>query len=173
MPPEPQVIALGVLNALRMLAVGEPLMIAVDDLQWLDSPSADALVFALRRLEPVPLLLAKRPGRPSALERVVDVNGLERLEVGPLSFSASRRLLSDRFGLVLSRQMLRRILAATLGNPLFVLEVGLALLERGVPRVGEDIPVPDRVEDLLGKRVGRLAARSAQGAFGGRAERRS
>ena len=154
--PEPQVIALGVLNALRTLADGEPFMVAVDDLQWLDSPSADALVFALRRLEHVGLLLARRPGRVLPMERVLESWGLERLEVGPLSFSASRRLLSDRFGLVLSRQVLRRILAVTLGNPLFVLEVGRALLEQGVPRLGEDVPVPARVEDLLGRRVGRL-----------------
>ncbi len=156
--PEPQVIALGVLNALRTLGDGEPFMVAVDDLQWLDPPSADALVFALRRLEHVAFLLARRAGRALPMERVLESWRLERLDVGPLSFSASRRLLADRFGLVLSRQVLRRILAVTLGNPLFVLEVGRALLEQGVPRLGDDIPIPGGVDDLLAKRVGRLSA---------------
>ena len=50
-PPEPHAIALGFLNALRALARGGPLLVAIDDVQWLDPPSADALAFAARRLE--------------------------------------------------------------------------------------------------------------------------
>jgi DNA-binding CsgD family transcriptional regulator len=164
-PRQPHAIALGVLNGLRALAVEQPVVIAVDDFPWLDAPSADALVFAARRLEDarVQFLLARRPGRPSALESAFEARSLEGLELGPLGFSASRRLLSDRLGLLLSRQVMRRMVAATLGNPLFVLEVGRALLERGPPVVGEEVPVPDRLEDLLGTRVGRLppAARRA------------
>jgi AAA ATPase-like protein len=158
-PPEPHAIALGFLNVLRALAVDGPLVLAVDDIPWLDSPSADALVFAARRLqdEPVAFLLARRPGPASALERALEPRGLEPLEVGPLGFGASRRLLSDRLGLVMSRQVLRRILDSTLGNPLFILEVGRSLIEQGIPGLGEDIPVPDGVEDMLGIRVTRLA----------------
>lgn len=158
-PREPHAIALGVLNALRALAVDGPLVVAVDDCPWLDAPSADALVFAVRRLQgaPVGFLLARRPGRASAIERALEPWGAQRLEVGRLSFSASRRLLVGRLGLVLSRQVLRRIVASTVGNPLFILEVGRALRERGVPRTGEDIPLPDGVEELLGTRVSRLA----------------
>lgn len=59
---------------------------------------------------------------------------------------------------MLSRQVLRRIVASTLGNPLFILEVGRALREQGVPRTGDDIPVPQGVEELLGTRVSRLAS---------------
>jgi len=158
-PPEPHAIALGFLNALRAMAAQRPVVLAVDDIPWLDPPSADALVFAARRLkgEPVGFLLARRPGRRSVLERALEPRGLERLEVGPLGFAASRRLLSDRLGLVVSRQVLRRIVDSTLGNPLFVLEVGRALLEQGVPGFGEDFPVPDAVEDMLGIRVAGLA----------------
>jgi DNA-binding CsgD family transcriptional regulator len=158
-PPEPHAIALGVLNVLRALAAEGPVLLAVDDIPWLDAPSADALVFAARRLkdEPVTFLLARRPGRRSVLERALEPRGLERLEVGPLGFAASRRLLSDRLGLVVSRQVLRRIVDSTLGNPLFVLEVGRALLEQGVPAFGEDFPVPDAVEGMLGIRVAGLA----------------
>ena len=158
-PPEPHAIALGVLNVLRTLAAEGPVLVAVDDIPWLDAPSADALVFAARRLkdEPVMFLLARRPGHQSVLERALERRGLERLPVGPLGFAASRRVLSDRLGLVVSRQALRRIVDSTLGNPLFVLEVGRALLEQGVPGFGEDIPVPDAVEDMLGIRVAGLA----------------
>jgi DNA-binding NarL/FixJ family response regulator len=155
---EPHAIAVGLLSALRALAARAPLLVAVDDIQWLDSPSADALAFAARRLEgdAVRFLLARRPGSTSALEQALESKGLERLEVVPLSLGAIRRLLSERLGLSLPRQLLRRIFESTLGNPLFALELGRALAERGSPEIGEDIPVPDAVEDLLGTRVARL-----------------
>jgi DNA-binding NarL/FixJ family response regulator len=157
--PEPHAISLGLLNGLRALAIGGPVLVAVDDIQWLDPPSADALAFCARRVmdQPVAFLLARRPGSPIAFEQALRLWDLERLDVGPLSFTASRRLLSDRLGLLLPRQFLRRVVQATLGNPLFVLEVGRAVLERGAPQVGDDIPVPAGVEELLDTRVGRLA----------------
>jgi hypothetical protein len=68
-----------------------------------------------------------------------------------------RRMLSDRLGLALPRYVLRQVYDTTLGYPLFALEVGRTLVERGVPALGQDLPVPDTVEELLGKRVSRLA----------------
>jgi Bacterial regulatory proteins, luxR family len=62
-------------------------------------------------------------------------------------------VLSERLGLSLSRQMLRRIVESTLGNPLFALEVGRTFIESGLRQIGEDIPVPDAVEDMLGKEI--------------------
>src|SRR3546814_4384061 len=50
-PPEPRAIPLALLNALRSLAAAGPVLVAVDDLQWLDPPSADALAFAARSEE--------------------------------------------------------------------------------------------------------------------------
>ena len=158
-PPDRDATAVGLLNALRALAAREPLLVAIDDVQWLDPPSGHALAFAARRLERhrVVFLLAKRPGRSSALEQAFERgDALERVEVGPLSLGATRRLLAERLGLSLPRQLLRRIVESTLGNPLFVLELGRILLERGAPQLSEDMPVPDAVESLLGRRVARL-----------------
>ena len=124
-PPPSHAIALGFLGALRALGDGERLVVAIDDVQWLDAPSADALAFAVRRLaaEPVVYLLARRSGRPSSVERALDGGGVQRVPVGPLSLGATRRLLSERLGLSLSRQLLRRVVDSTLGNPLFALEL--------------------------------------------------
>ena len=162
--PEPHAIALGFLNALRTLAAREPLLIAIDDLQWLDPPSTDALAFVARRLqrERVCFLLARRPSRRSALEHAIEPHSLQRLEVGPLSMGATRELLSGRLGLSLSRPLLRKIVESTLGNPLFAMELGRSLVARGLPPVGEDIPVPDSVEDVLGTRVAGLPVRVAR-----------
>lgn len=161
-PPEPSAIGVGFLNALRALASRDSLLIAVDDIQWLDPPSADALAFAARRLEgeAIQFLLAKRPATTSPLEPALERQGLELLEVGPLSLGATRRMLAVRLGLTIPRQLLRRLVDATLGNPLFALEVGRTLAERGLPSVGEDLPVPDTVEDLLDTRAARLPPRS-------------
>jgi DNA-binding CsgD family transcriptional regulator len=157
-PPEPHAIALGVLNVLRALAARRTVLVALDDVQWLDRASEDALTFAARRLsdERVAFLLARRPGPPSDLERALDRTPLERLEVRAPSLDAVRRILSQRLGLTLPRHVLRRVYEATLGNPLFALELGRMLMEVGLPATGEDLPVPDAVENLLGTRVAGL-----------------
>jgi DNA-binding CsgD family transcriptional regulator len=154
-PPEAHAIRVGFLNALRALAVSEPLLIAADDVQWIDAPSAEALAFAGLRIQDdrVRFLLATRPGGSFALERALDRRGVARLDIGPLGVGETRRLLFERLGLSVRPQPLRRIVAATRGNPLFALEFGRALVERGLPAVGEEILVPDVVEDLLGTRV--------------------
>ena len=157
-PPEAQAIAVGFLGALRALAAAAPLLVAIDDLQWLDPPSAAALSYAARRLDEsaVGVLLAKRAGTSSPLEQALEAGGLEALHIGPLSLGATRRILVGRLGLTLPRHLLRRIFDSTLGNPLFALEVGRQLVDSGLPAIGDDLPVPDAVEDLLGTRVAGL-----------------
>jgi DNA-binding CsgD family transcriptional regulator len=157
-PPEPRTIGLGLLNVLRALAADGPLLVAVDDLQWLDTASGEALSFAARRLdgEAISFLLARRPGGPSSLERALERRGPERLHVGPLGLAATGRLLVERLGLNVRRQLLRRIVAATRGNPLFSLELGRSLAGSGPPASGEEIPVPIVVEELLGGRIAAL-----------------
>ena len=131
-PADSQAIALGFLNALRALPE-RPLLVAVDDFPWLDAPSAEALTFAARRLEDdaIVFLLSRRPGRPSTLEQALGAGQLDRLEVGPLSYGAIRRLLSERLGLTLPRHLLRRLVDSTLGNPLFAMELGRELSNVG------------------------------------------
>src|SRR5207248_11149415 len=81
-----------------------------------------------------------------------------RVEVGVLSFGATRRLLLEQFGLTLPRQIMRRLYDSTLGNPLFAVEMGRMLVARSLPETDDDIPLPDAVEDLLGTRVAQLSA---------------
>ena len=152
-PPDRGAISFGFRNALRALAADGPLLVAVDDLQWLDAPSGDALAFAARRLDDsaVSFLVARRPGRTTQLERALAP--LTRLEVGPLSLGATRRMLAERLELSLPRHLLRRIVDSTLGNPLFSLELGRGLAAGGLPAFGEELPVPDALEQLLGERV--------------------
>ena len=155
---EPRAIAFALLNVLRAQAARRPVLVAVDDVQWLDPASSEALTFAARRLEgdAVRFLLARRPGPLSPVEQALERRGLERLQVGPLGMVPMRRLLIEHLGLSVPRQLLRQIVEATRGNPLFAVELGRTLAASGLPAVGEEIPVPDVVEDLLGTRVAGL-----------------
>ena len=154
---QPRAISMGLLNALRELAEAEPVVVAVDDVQWLDGSSAEALAFAARRLDEsdVRFLLARRSGRPSDLETAL-AERTEEVAVAPLSLGATRRLLFHRFGLSLPRRVVRNVHESSGGNPLYVLEIGRTLAASGPPQIGEELPVPELVEDLVGVRVAGL-----------------
>ena len=150
----PRAIATGVLNALRELARSGPLLVGMDDVQWLDRSSAEALTFAARRLgdTDVRFLLAKRSGPETAVE-VALAGTSERLGLTPLSLGATRALLFQRLELSPPRRVLRQVFESAGGNPLFTLELGRLLAERGTPEIGEDMPVPNGVEELIGVRI--------------------
>jgi predicted ATPase len=93
---DPRALGIATRNALQLLAEREPILVALDDLQWFDVSSARALAFALRRLAAnhVLLLLARRlvDGiQPSALEQALGAESVQRLPVGP----AQRRCTSS------------------------------------------------------------------------------
>jgi DNA-binding NarL/FixJ family response regulator len=157
-PPEPLAVAAGLLGALRLAADGGPVLVAVDDLPWLDQASAGALVFAARRLAgaDVRFLVSRRSGRPAELEQVLESAGVARVELGPLSFGAISGLLAARLGRALPRRVARQVFEASGGNPLFAVELGRAVLERGVPEIGAALPVPAVLGELFGARVGAL-----------------
>ena len=144
--PDQQAVALATLAALRALARAAPLVVAVDDVQWLDRPTAAVLAFAARRLadEPIALLLAQRTAgaapAPLGLDRAAD--RLDRLDLTPLSLGAVQRLLQLRLGWVPSRPVLHHVHELSGGNPFFALELGRAV-QAGTLRLqpGERLPV--------------------------------
>jgi DNA-binding CsgD family transcriptional regulator len=129
-PPDPRGISTAFLGALRTLARDQPVLVAVDDVQWLDPPSLAVIEYAARRLrdESVALLLTRRlvgDDEPLALERAVDER-LRRLTLGPLSLGSLHRLLRERLEVTLPRPLLRRIHQLSGGNPFFALELARA-----------------------------------------------
>ncbi|BBA95923.1 putative transcriptional regulator [Actinacidiphila reveromycinica] len=120
---EPMFVGLAVLSLLAGHAGGGPLLCVVDDAQWLDRASADALVFAARRLdaEGVVMLLAARDGEGS-----FRAPGLPVLRLAGLDAAAAGLLLAER-GAGLAPAVRRRVLAEAQGNPLALLELPLAL----------------------------------------------
>ena len=109
----------GVLSLLAAAAEEQPLLALVDDCQWLDDSSLEALLFAGRRLgaEGIVLLGSYRGG-------TVPIGPwLERLEVGPLGPEEARTLLEQAQGTRLALPVAERLVAGTGGNPLALLEV--------------------------------------------------
>jgi DNA-binding CsgD family transcriptional regulator len=146
-------LAVAVRDALHLLSERKPVVVAIDDVQWLDSSSASALAFALRRLEGTVRLVLARRLEPCELEQSVDV---ERLRIGPLSVGALHRLLHDRLGRAFARQTLLRIHERSGGNPFFALELARVLDEEVDPL--EPLPVPATLEELVRTRLAGLPA---------------
>ena len=156
-PPDHRAVAFAFLGALRALAREGPVVVAVDDVQWLDGASAFIVEFALRRLrdEPVVFLLTLRTGEEPALlalERALPYEKLRRLTIGPLSLGALHRLLRDRLGQVFSRPNLRRLRQLSDGNPFFALELARAM-ERGSIRLEAGEPLPGMLGTLVQERL--------------------
>ena len=133
---DPRALAVAVRTCFQMLAEKRPLVLAVDDIQWVDSSSASALVFALRRLrsERMLLLLARRldeRGEGPAVEEALEPDAVERLRVGPLSIGAIHTLLQRRLGRPFARPTLRRLQEISGGNPFYALELARGLGSAG------------------------------------------
>ena len=154
-------VGLALLGALRVLASNTPVLVAVDDVQWLDRASRSVLDFALRRLEhePIAILLARRihgDEAPVELDSLPEER-LTRLRVEALTLGSLHRLLASRLGLTLPRPVLVRLHEAAGGNPFFALELGRALLRRDrLPDPGEPLPVPSRLRQLVSGRIAEL-----------------
>jgi DNA-binding CsgD family transcriptional regulator len=163
--PDAHAIGLGVLDALRVLASDAPVVVALDDAQWLDPASAGVLGVALRRLEDdhVGVLATIRTSSQTALSlelgRTFPDGRLEQRLVGPLSLGETHQLLRERLALELTRLELARFHEATAGNAFFALELGRELLRTGTrPAAGRALRVPESLRGLLASRLSRLPA---------------
>jgi AAA ATPase-like protein len=91
--PDTRVLGLGLLSVVRALAEERPVLVALDDVQWLDSSTAEVLTFMLRRLDTEPVaVLARVRGRPAEVPLELDRTfALRRLPIEPLSVGAIHR----------------------------------------------------------------------------------
>jgi DNA-binding CsgD family transcriptional regulator/tetratricopeptide (TPR) repeat protein len=155
-PSDPLLVGRATVAALGLLAADRPVVIAIDDVQWLDGPSARALAFAARRLEslPVGMAITMRDGHADPLDLAGALGGRTMvIGLGPMSLGATGRLLRSGFTPDMPRHMILRIHNRAAGNPLFALELARAGTER----------LPASLEDLMARSLDEapLAARSA------------
>jgi hypothetical protein len=152
--PEHYRIAMAALDLVSEVASDAPVLLVVDDAQWLDRPTLDLLAFVARRIEsdPIILLAAIRDGYPSVLGDA----GLPEVGLAGLDDVTAGTLL-DRSAPELSLATRSRVLREAAGNPLALLELPGAAGERedggGVPG---GLPLSDRLERAFATRVSDL-----------------
>src|SRR4051812_42385384 len=154
--PDRFLVGLAVLTLLADVAQEQPLLCVVDDAQWLDRASAQALVFVARRFlaDSVALVLVTR--EPGA-----ELTGFQELVVEGLRDRDARALLSSAVRVPLDERVRERLVAETRGNPLALLELPRGLtpaeLAGGVGLVGTP-GLSGRIEDSFRRRLAGLPA---------------
>src|SRR5215475_9618267 len=142
-PPTVRAVGLAVLAALRGLASDSPLLLAVDDAQWMDGASQDALTFALRRLEtgPIAVLVAARteahadpltasePPLPQGWRDLLAATPSETLDLEPLDDWQVQSLLPSSVSTAQARMIARE----SRGNPFWAREIAASLASSATP----------------------------------------
>lgn len=145
-------------SVLDRLAEESPVVVAIDDLQWLDPPSRLIISSATRRLAgPIGVLATVRdaPDSPdvgSWLE-LRQPDRQRRVRVRPMSLGALHAVLSDRFGHSFSRPKMLRIQQFSGGNPFYALELGRAMAD---DTWHDGAKLPSTLAELVRARLGSL-----------------
>lgn len=154
------VIGVATLSLLARLASDTPVVAIVDDVQWLDQASSEAILFAGRRLaaEGVALVLARREGLESD-PHGLDLHWAEHLAVEPLGDDHALALLQERARGQLAPAVARRLVEAAAGNALALVGVPRLLTDdqrRGRAPLPDPLPVPESFERELTAHLQRL-----------------
>jgi len=124
--PDVRTVGAATLSLLNEACRESPVLVEVDDAQWLDPPSLQAVIFAVRRCRgPFVLASALRDGFESPLTTIIPPGAGEPhiLHIGPLPSATLSHLLRERLGRVVDRATMSRVAAISGGNPLFALEL--------------------------------------------------
>ena len=145
------------LSLLAAASEQAPLLCLVDDIQWLDTPSCDALLFAARRLDAdrvaIALSIREGDGRP------VDTLALEEIVLSGLGDDDADWLLSHHLGDGVSPRVAGTIRSAAAGNPLALVELPRLLSTEqlaGTEPLAEPLQLGDRLEHAFARRASKL-----------------
>jgi DNA-binding NarL/FixJ family response regulator len=154
--PGPLLVGRATVALLTTVAKQAPVLLVVDDMQWVDRPSAVVLGFVARRVHgsPVGVVAASRTGTESFLDR----RGLAEVTVQPLSPEAGARLLEIRFP-AMPVQARQRLLELAQGNPLALVELPAAGPTGFTGEYSERsdvVPLRDRLQTVFAQRIAGL-----------------
>lgn len=156
-PTDPRVVAAALISVVHALAEEAPVLVAIDDVQWLDASSQAVAAFAARRCKHrVGVLVTERvdaeSGSASWLQLAVP-DAVDRIRVGPLGLGDLHSLISKRLGQSLSRPTMVRIAEVSGGNPFYAVELARAV---GAVATSADSVLPATLAELMRVRIGRL-----------------
>jgi ATP/maltotriose-dependent transcriptional regulator MalT len=149
----------GFLSVVELLAEQAPVLVAIDDLQWLDPSSRNVMAFATRRLSArVGVLVTVRSdpdggGSGASWLQLPQPDGVQRVQIRPLSLGGLNAVITERLGRSLSRPAIVRIQEVSQGNPFYALELARAM--DGDSRSAE-MPLPMTLAELVRARIGSL-----------------
>lgn len=158
-------VAAGFLSLVQRIADEKPVLVAIDDVQWLDPSAVRVLAFAARRLSRAAgLLLTVRTDADSGLSvswlQLPRPDGIRRIRVPPLSLAGLHAVLTQQLGRSFSRPTMARIHEVSGGNPFYALELGRAMDSQGAASISAEVPadvsLPGSLAELVRARVGSL-----------------
>jgi DNA-binding CsgD family transcriptional regulator len=160
--PDRIAMARGTLGVLRASADEAPTVVAIDDAQWLDPPSADALRFVAHRLtdERIGFLLSVRDveARSLELDHAFPPDELVRLRLEPLSFGELEQVVRLHLPVSFTLPTWRTLYRISDGNPFFAIQIADALERRGGGRSPEEgVPIPATLADAVRERLTALS----------------
>jgi DNA-binding CsgD family transcriptional regulator len=156
-------LARGALSVISRVASDRPTVIAIDDAQWLDAPSRDALRFVFRRLVDVRVgLFATVRGEaasgPLDIDAALTPERITRLVLGPLSPAELESVVRSHRDISLSPPSWRAVYRVSGGNPFFALQIAEAVTRKGGLAPGETPPLPESVTQAVQDRLAWLSA---------------
>jgi DNA-binding CsgD family transcriptional regulator len=151
--PDLFLIALATLHLLAEVAERAPLVLVVEDAQWLDPSTSQVLAFVARRLrmDPILLVFAVREGS----EGVFDAAGLEELRLGALDDESAAELL-DAHAPDLAPSVRERLLEGAAGNPLALIELPDTIGTAPLESLPDHLPLSARLETAFAGRLPEL-----------------
>ena len=165
-PLDQRAVSAATLSVLRLLAATAPVLVAIDDLQWIDRASARVLEFVVRRLDrlPVGLVACERVSDGGTirldLRRAIPRDRYTRLRLGPLSLGALHQVLKQQLGRSFPRRTLVRLQGESGGNPFFALELARCLPEDA--STGQVLALPESLRRLVDNRIAALPKRTRE-----------
>jgi DNA-binding CsgD family transcriptional regulator len=155
-----RVVAAALASVVEILAKDSPVLLAIDNVQWLDTSSQSAIAYAARRFAGrVGLLVTERcdpdRGNASTWLQLAAPARIERIRMGPFSLGGLHALITPRLGRSFPRPTMVRIAEISGGNPFFALELARAI-DAGTPNVLSRLPAS--LAELMRLRIGHLDA---------------
>ncbi|OBI67822.1 LuxR family transcriptional regulator [Mycobacterium sp. E796] len=153
---DPGAVAAAFVTVIGRLATENPLVLAIDDLQWVDTSSASVVAYAARRLPPgAAMVCTTRTEEAAARLQLPSPDGVQRIRLRPLTVGELHQVMVLRLGRSVARPALLRIHQIAGGNPFFALELAREL---GAQSRGTVLSLPSSLNEVVRSRIGRVGA---------------